>query len=374
MQIRNKSEKSRLFYIDNLRIFLISLVVLHHFSITYGAPGGWYYNESQADFPAIIPLTVFVATNQAFFMGMFFMISAYFTAGALKRKSTGIFLKNRLIRLGIPLVVFFFFLNPLTNFINYKFIREENVSLSGFITNPDAWGFGPLWFVEALLLFTLLFVLIKPLRTRIRFNFPNSLSVLLAALTVGIIQFIIRLWLPVGWSMPVTNFQFPYFIQYIFLFSIGIVAYENNWFDSISFKTGVRWFVFAQVLILLIFPLILYFGGKNNNTDAFMGGVNWQSISYATWEQITGFSLIIGLTGIAKKHFNHQGKIAKQLSASAYGVFIFHAPVLVVISAVFISWETPPIIKFTVLSPLALISCFAIAWLAKKLPILNKIL
>lgn len=353
---------------------MISLVVLHHFSITYGAPGGWYYNESQTEFPAIIPLTVFVATNQAFFMGMFFMISAYFTAGSLNRKSTGIFLKNRLIRLGIPLVVFFFFLNPLTNFINYKFIREENVSLSGFITNPDAWGFGPLWFVEALLIFSIVFLLVRPLKIGLKMGFPKPFSVLLAAITIGLIQFAIRLWLPVGWSMPVTNFQFPYFIQYIFLFAIGIIAYENNWFNSISFKTGVRWFVFAQVLILLIFPLILYFGGKNNNTDAFMGGVNWQSISYATWEQITGFSLIIGLTGIAKKYFNHQGKIAKQLSASAYGVFIFHAPVLVAISAVFISWETPPIIKFIVLSPLALISCFAIAWLAKKLPILNKIL
>jgi len=32
---------NRLYFIDNLRIFLISLVVLHHLSITYGAPGDW---------------------------------------------------------------------------------------------------------------------------------------------------------------------------------------------------------------------------------------------------------------------------------------------------------------------------------------------
>ena len=71
----NISPSTRLFDIDNLRIFLISLVVLHHFAITYGAPGSWYYNESEAGMPEAIPLSMFVATNQAFFMGMFFFIS-----------------------------------------------------------------------------------------------------------------------------------------------------------------------------------------------------------------------------------------------------------------------------------------------------------
>lgn len=63
----------RLFYIDNLRIFLISLVVLLHLNITYGGPGDWYYNESEAGFPEIILQAMFNITNQAFFMGMFFL-------------------------------------------------------------------------------------------------------------------------------------------------------------------------------------------------------------------------------------------------------------------------------------------------------------
>jgi glucans biosynthesis protein C len=100
---------SRLFYIDNLRIFLISLVVLLHFNITYGAPGSWYYNESEAGFPAIIVQAMFNITNQSFFMGMFFMISAYFTAASIQRKSIGRFLKDRLVRLGIPLFFFISF-------------------------------------------------------------------------------------------------------------------------------------------------------------------------------------------------------------------------------------------------------------------------
>src|SRR5680860_416327 len=133
-------EKSRLVYIDNLRIFLISLVVLHHLSITYGAPGGWYYNESQAGLPEAVPMAMFVATNQAFFMGMFFFISAFFVVPSLQRKGTGEFLKDRLIRLGIPLLVFFFLLNPLTIFIHNRFIEGADVSLINYISSLNKTG------------------------------------------------------------------------------------------------------------------------------------------------------------------------------------------------------------------------------------------
>ena len=34
--------KNRLLYIDNIRILLISLIVLLHLVITYGGPGDWY--------------------------------------------------------------------------------------------------------------------------------------------------------------------------------------------------------------------------------------------------------------------------------------------------------------------------------------------
>lgn len=367
------SEK-RLYYIDNLRIFLITLVVLHHFAITYGAPGDWYYNESEAGFPEIIPMSMFVATNQAFFMGMFFFISAFFLVPSLERKGTFRFITDRFIRLGIPTLLFFFILNPLTNFIANRFIRNQEPGLWEHIYPGKAFGFGPTWFIEALLLFTLLYLLLFVWLPKIKMRFPATKAILIAAFTIGILQFGIRIWLPVGWSWGITNFQFPFFLQYIFLFSFGIVAWQNNWMEDINARLGKQWFIFAQILIFLGFPAV-FIGGKamSSGLDPFMGGLTYQSFTYAIWEQLVGFSLIIGLLGIFKNRFNSQGKMAKYLSESAYGVFILHAPVIVAISAGFLHFEVAPWLKFLLLAPLALTVTFGFAWLVKQIPLLKRI-
>lgn len=368
------SSTSRLFYIDNLRIFLISLVVLLHFNITYGAPGDWYYNESEAGFPEIIIQTMFNMTNQAFFMGMFFFISAFFTAASIKRKKTGRFLKDRLIRLGIPLVVFYFLLNPLTNFIHYHFIKHEAVTFVGFLTNPHAWGFGPMWFVETLLIFTFIYLLVFNREKTIKMKFPGTGKLILAALVVGLTQYIIRIWLPVGWSLPHSGLQFPFFIQYIVMLVFGVIAYNNNWLEAISFKSAIRWFIFAQLMIWLVLPAVLYIGGKENGVEAFVGGGTWQSFAWAIWEQLVCVAMIIGLFGLAKRYFNKQGVLAQQLSGSAYGVYIIHPPVIVGLSALFVGWQNiNQLLKFLVLAPVALLVCFSLAWLTRQVPGVKKV-
>ena len=42
-----KPAKAKIAYIDHLKVLAIVLVVLHHTFITYGAPGGWYFLNSQ---------------------------------------------------------------------------------------------------------------------------------------------------------------------------------------------------------------------------------------------------------------------------------------------------------------------------------------
>ena len=174
--------------------------------------------------------------------------------------------------------------------------------------------------------------------------------------------------------MPFTNFQLPHFLQYILLFVFGIIAYEQKWLDMITPKMGRNWFIFVQLLIFIVFPVLFIFGGApENGPEEFMGGLNWKCCSYAIWEQLVGIGIIVALFGIFKSRVNLQGLLAKKLSASAYGVYVFHAPLIVLISALFLDFNIPQIWKFIVLAPLALITCFAFGFLVKKTPLARDI-
>lgn len=50
-------DKPRLLFIDNLRILLITLVMMIHLSISYGGTGSWYYKEGRADMFSSVVLT-----------------------------------------------------------------------------------------------------------------------------------------------------------------------------------------------------------------------------------------------------------------------------------------------------------------------------
>ncbi|MGB7546700.1 MAG: hypothetical protein WBM14_03045, partial [Terracidiphilus sp.] len=66
------------FYIDRLRSVMVALVILHHTAITYGAIGGWFWHEVQPSrAPSSILLILFCTTNQAYFMGFFFLLAGY---------------------------------------------------------------------------------------------------------------------------------------------------------------------------------------------------------------------------------------------------------------------------------------------------------
>jgi peptidoglycan/LPS O-acetylase OafA/YrhL len=68
-------------------VLLAVLVVLQHTAQPYGPGGDWLIasgpNQTIIDF---IVLGLLMAVNMSFFMGLFFMISAYFLSGSLDRK------------------------------------------------------------------------------------------------------------------------------------------------------------------------------------------------------------------------------------------------------------------------------------------------
>ena len=388
--------KEKIHYIDNLRVLLTILVILHHSFVTYGAPGGWYYMEKTTHVGALIPMIFFVSVNQSFFMGFFFFLSALFLESSLERKGTRQFVADRLKRLGIPLVFYSFVLSPFVDYLVDRFGNGEKISLWQYLHGFHHWvDFGVLWFVAALLIFTLVYTLVRPLlfvRPLISplaagaghvslagldvqckpskwAAVPSNKRILIFAIVLGMISYLVRILFPVGWILQPLGFQPAHFSQYIALFALGIIAARYHWLDHFDVKKAKPLLIVAIVLILIGFPLLYVLKAiTGSSVAAFVGGGGYQSLLTAIWEQITGICIIVVLLGYARQKWSGQSRLFKNMARSAYGVYIIHPLVLVSFSLLFMSAPIDPAIKLLYVGPLAVMGSFLIGAVLVRLP------
>jgi glucan biosynthesis protein C len=366
--------KPRLFFIDNLRVFLIALVILQHLAITYGAPSGsWYIHEGIVDLPMGFVYIFFLAANQAFFMGLLFLFAGYFTPSSYDRKGSGRFLADRALRLAIPIAVFIYLIDPI---MMYALNGFQTPLWNYIFSSPMAGlGFGPLWFVELLLYFVLAYVVwraVKPNPTKAR-GFPRDSLIVLFGLLLGVVTFAVRVVFPIGYVLDILGFQLPFFPQCIALFLVGLVAYRGNWVMTISKERGRLWGRVAVVLLLLM-PVLFLVGSINVGLAPFGGGWTWQAAAFAFWEQFFCVAVSIGLTVWFREKVNFQTRFTKALSQSSYVAYLLQAPILVYLAIALQSLQMPLLLKFAVVSPVGVALCFGTAYLARKIPKADNIL
>ena len=139
--------------LDLLRAAATLLVVFHHAAITYGAQGGWFYRElAPGDAWSSRLLSFFCALNQAWFMGLFFLLAGYFTPPALARKGALRFLAARALRLGLPWLLFVLLLGPLTMALARTARGDSPLDTLRWLAGHPVFEPGPLWFAQALML------------------------------------------------------------------------------------------------------------------------------------------------------------------------------------------------------------------------------
>ena len=376
----SRAHAPRLLYLDNLRVFLTVLVIAHHSSIAWGAPGGWYYViPPPEDSIAPIVLTFFTGINQAFFMSLFFLLSAFFTPLSYDKKGAAAFLKDRLKRLGIPLVAYFFVLNPSLVYLLRRFRGATTEGYLDFMRHNalHTTGTGPLWFVLALLIFAGAYVGVRRAypadsrgeRTR---PLPTNRAMIGFVIAIGIAAFAVRLWWPVGTG--ILGLQFGYFPLYVSMYIFGVWACRFGWLNALTRRQANYWFGASLVLILLMPVLMVVGGALSDGTDSFMGGMHWQAFAYAAWEPTLCLGISMKLLVLFRDRFNRAGRLSRSLSRSAYTTYILH-PFFVVVGTYWLSEAAiPPLLKFLVLTVLATTACFAVSDVVRRAPLLRKIL
>jgi glucan biosynthesis protein C len=376
---------SRLPFLDHLRAALVILVVLHHAALVYGAGAPFYYTEPPLSDPlAYLILLVFVLFNQAWFMGAFFLLAGYFTPGSFDRKGPGGFLKSRLVRLGIPLLLFYFVLNPLSS-IGYWQMPAE---LTG-ITTPLTWqayprllGMGPLWFAAMLLVFDFGYAARRMLARNRKppaaegSTAPGYLAIGAFILALAMAGFLMRAVIPMGEYV----LGFPtlsYLPQYLALFAAGAAASRRGWLRNPPGSLGAAGLASAAVASILLFPLALsgkLFSLQPAEPAQFVGNGSWSSALYALWDSIFAVGMILGAAVVFRRFFNREGSFGRFLARHGYAVFLLHVPIVVFIGIALKGIQIEPLLKFGLASAIALPLCFAAACAVRKIPGVSRIL
>ncbi len=368
-------------YIDNLRIFLTALVIIHHTAIAFGASGGWcYISHNTVKGAQMIGLSSFLAVDQAFFMSLFFFISALFTPKSIDKKGVGRFIRDRFVRLGIPLLLTMFLINPSLLYFISVYTNQTTKSWSEYVGNfiqgiPTA---SHMWFVLALLLFEIIYIVFrsivrKPVPEKMMNYLPSNKGILLFIVACSVLAFSIRLVYPIG-GKNFIGLQFGYFGLYTIFYFLGIWASRKNWEERLSYQQAKLWGIVALVAMPLI--ILAWISLINNPSlfNEFIGGLHWRSLALSTWEAVVCTGLCYFLFLYFRKHLNHSSQFIANMAANSYAVYFLHPIFVVGMTMLFEKLALSAFLTFLIVAPVSIISCFAVSHLIRKIPGVNKVL
>ncbi len=379
--------KPRLLFLDNMKLFFTILVIFQHVRVTYGGSGVWYYIEAPpADLFSLIffiTLSSIGGLFQASLMGLFFLMGGYFTPKSYDRKGVRSFWKERLLRLGIPLLLYIFLVNPILIYVIYSlgipnygsFLTPQGSFLEyylsqfqsleafiGFITRT-----GPMWFLYVLLIFTVVYTLWRQLtkidlvqrRIPTEFSIPKYFYLLLFAISLGFVTFLIRLVSPID-KFPL-GIPFGFFFPYLMMFSVGVIAVRYDWIRKMTRHHVKVWAITILAAFVLLYLYVFLFLGFDSDLSVFLGGPTLHALLFAVAENVVCVGMIFVLLKIFYAKFNDQGKILQNLSSSAFYMYLIHPLVLVPVSLGFAFIPLFPVIKLVIVFPLTVIFCYLIS-------------
>ena len=105
---------NRLFFFDNVRYIVIIWVTIFH--VASGLSGNQEFIRDSNSSPFFF---IFGAYSVTVMMAIMFFAAGYFSTTSLRNRSTGAFLQNKLLRLGLPWVVGVLFLGPTMPYMAY---------------------------------------------------------------------------------------------------------------------------------------------------------------------------------------------------------------------------------------------------------------
>ena len=372
--------KTRLYFLDNLRTFLIFIVILLHAGIVYEPIllDTWIVSDpSKSGSIGLIRMYL-----DAFVMFTLFFISGYFIPRSLKNNTDLDFIKSKFKRIMIPWIVAVSTLIPIYKIIflyfrglpqeewysYFHFFQRIGSDLSIFSNDLNqSW----LWFLPILFLFQVLYFVLSKTKL-ISLNISLRTGVLLTLIIGVIYSMTISILGLKGWTLTtLLDFQNERLLVYFLVFLLGALCYKHRVFDAN--KRSKKYLIIFNILLMLglgiytIVALNLFFNMIDPARNYFFISENIDRIIYYTSQLISMLSFIYIFVDLFKFNINKSGRLWTVLNKNSYYVYIIHIVVLGIIALPLVNLAIPAFIKYLILTILIFIISNIIVSVSRKL-------
>lgn len=351
-----------------LRAFITMLVLAHHAVLAYHpfAPAAplslvaeprWWQAFPVVDTQRWSGFAVLVGFNDMFFMALMFFLSGLFVWQSLERKGGGSFLRDRMVRLGLPFLGAAALIAPLAYYPTYLQSRSAG-GQGGFWhqwLSLGNWPSGPAWFVWVLLAFdgaaAALFLLWPNWATALtRFTSgadrrPAILFALLALISAAAYVPLAVVFNSMRWSaFGPFAFQTSRILHYFayFLFGAGVGAYGlDRGLLAQEGKLARRWPLWS-VAALIAFGVAGAIGIAA--LTAHLGSRSWEIAADVTWALSCAASSFAFLA-IFVRFAGRSHRIFDSLNNNAYGMYLIHYAFVSWLQYAWLPASLPAIVK-----------------------------
>jgi peptidoglycan/LPS O-acetylase OafA/YrhL len=380
-----------------LRGLVTLLVVLHHTLLAYMrfAPPGQPPMDASlfwTAFPIVdsqrwAGADLIVGFNDTFFMSLMFLISGVFAWPSLQRKGSGVFVRDRLWRLGLPFVLAAALLAPLAYYPTWLASPTHTGSFWQQWLGLGVWPAGPAWFLWVLLAFGVVAALVSLVapawgsalgRVAARLG-QRPLAFFLTLLLVSSLVYLpMAAWFdPSRWLMAGPFFvqisRLPHYFVY-FLAGVAIGAHgSTRGLLASDGRLARRWplwvllsllaFGISTITVIAIVGTLAH-GGPGQGLAAF------GNFTYVLSCASASFALLALFT-----RFVRRARVAiDSLGANAYGIYLLHYVAVIWLQYALLSMPLPALAKIVLVFAGAVALSWGATAVLRRWPVAARIL
>ena len=369
--------RSRNAALDRARTFLTLVVLLHHAVIPYTHFG-------HTDPKSWIGFDVVVLATDSFFMAMFFFLSGLFVWPGLGHKTLPIFLRDRLLRLGLPFAICAITVIPIAYYA-IALRQQPDISFSTFwwkMITVGPWPSGPLWFVWVLLTFditaSLLYRLsshlVDPINRLSMRGFEQPTAFFLFLLVVTAIVYIPALlyfgpnrWFEFG-PFSVQASRILLYAAYFFIGAgIGAASFDRGVLSASGRLAKSHWGWIAATLVPYCLMWVMIFIKREilGNPDPQPA---WYLAAYGFFFVAFSAAILFAILAFFLRFKQSGWSVLDPMQADAYGMFLVHYPVVLWLQYWLFDFDLPAIVKAAIAFVLTVVLSWTLTAALRKIP------